>query len=113
MKLTQPPFYLMPLPLWPGSIDCIYYSGFLSKGRIKGLSTDVNFGGVFIQSMISIMGTIMSIEELSNIEALQNSLKGDQVTALFKIDEGVARRLLLKLTGYSNPQSRRLIGKYK
>jgi hypothetical protein len=30
-----------------------------------------------------------------------------------KLDKGVARRWLLKLTGYSNPQLRRLIGKYK
>jgi hypothetical protein len=88
--------------------------------------------------MISIMRTIMNIEELSTIEALQNSLKGDEVTAYSvlgdktesyqftrkalvkfnyatcsKLDKGVARRFLLKLTGYSNPQLRRLIGKYK
>ncbi len=75
--------------------------------------------------MISMMRTIMNLENLTTIEALENFLKGNQIVAYSvlgdktehyqfirralvkfsymtcsKKDKGVVRRYLMKLTGY-------------
>lgn len=88
--------------------------------------------------MISIMRTIMNIEKLTTIEALENFLNGSQAIAYSvlgskaenyqfirevlvkfsyitrsKKDKGVVRSYLIKLTGYSRQQLTRLIGQHQ
>ena len=54
----------------------------------------------------------MSLDQLTTIEAIQQFLNGTQAVAFSIATKGVITRYLIKITGYSSAQTKRLIRQY-